>query len=85
MLATPAARVSLTARARAPERNAVAGRTGSERATEWAGRRPPSLRYAPDKIWKRLRLKAKQTRHHSLAAAAVPRKENWRKPNIKSV
>src|SRR6266516_4539815 len=81
MPATPAARVSLTARARAPERNAVVGKTGSEITTQWAGRRPSSLRYAPDKVWKRLRLKAKQTRHHSPAAAAVPRKENWRKPS----
>jgi hypothetical protein len=28
----------------------------------------------------RLRLKARQTRHHSPAADANPRKENWRKP-----
>src|SRR5947209_9304134 len=63
-------------RARAPEQSAVTGRTGSERATEWAGRRLPSPREDLDKVWKRLRLKAKQSRHHSPAAAAVPRKEN---------
>ena len=39
------------------------------------------LHYTQDKIWKRLRLKAKQTRHHSPAAACTPRKENWRKPS----
>src|SRR5260221_14575223 len=44
----------------------------------WKGAFTPS--YAQDNVWKRLRLKAKQTRHHSPAAAAVPRKENWRKP-----
>jgi hypothetical protein len=38
------------------------------------------LCYAQDKVWKRLRLKAKQTRHHSPDAAVAPRKENWRKP-----
>ena len=44
----------------------------------WKG--VPIHYYTQDKVWKRLRLKAKQTRHHSPAAAAVPRKENWRKP-----
>src|SRR6266567_3365698 len=39
------------------------------------------LHYTAHKVWKRLRLKAKQTRHHSPAAASSPRKENWRKPS----
>src|SRR5260370_24647431 len=47
---------------------------------QWSGRRSPH--YAQDKVWKRLRLNAKQTRHHSPAAAEIPRKENWRKPSI---
>ena len=45
----------------------------------WKGASAPH--YAQDNVWKRLRLKAKQTKHHSPAAAAVPRKENWRKPS----
>jgi hypothetical protein len=45
----------------------------------WKEAPPPH--YAQDKVWKRLRLKAKQTRHHS-PAAEIPRKENWRKPSI---
>ena len=45
----------------------------------WKG--APVPHYAQDKVWKRLRLNAKQIRHHSPAAAAVPRKENWRKPS----
>src|SRR5258708_3473612 len=44
----------------------------------WKG--APVPHYAQDKIWKRLRLNAKQIRHHS-PAAAVPRKENRRKPS----
>src|SRR5260221_1253516 len=42
---------------------------------------PSRSRYAQNKVWKRLRLKAKQTRHHSPATASSPRKENWRKSN----
>ena len=41
----------------------------------------PLPRYAQDKVWKRLRLKAKQTRHHAPVAACAPRKENWWKPS----
>ena len=41
----------------------------------------PSPRYAQDTVWKRLRLNAKQTKHHSPATAKIPRKENWRKPS----
>src|SRR5258708_2468508 len=52
-----------------------------EMVAQGPGRRPPPARYAPDKVWKRLRLKAKQTKHHSPAAAWIPRKENWRKPS----
>src|SRR5260221_8567436 len=47
-----------------------------EMVAQGPGRRPPPARYAPDKVWKRLRLKAKQTKHHSPAAAWIPRKEN---------
>src|SRR5436189_6319280 len=50
--------------------------------TQRPGKMPPCPRYAQDKVGKRLRLKAKQTRHHSPAAAEIPRKENWRKPSI---
>lgn len=32
-------------------------------------KRDPVLHYVPDKVWKRLRLKAKQIRHHSPAVA----------------
>jgi hypothetical protein len=54
---------------------------GRSCGTVRAGRMPLPLCYAQDKVWKRLRLKAKQTRHHSPAAAVVPRNENWRKPS----
>src|SRR6266571_4285157 len=54
---------------------------GSAIVTERTGKMPPSPRYAQDKVWKRLRLNAKQTRYHSPAAAEIPRKENWRKPS----
>src|SRR5438105_12174276 len=81
MPAAPAAHVLCTAREQAPERHAVASGTGSAIVTQRTGKMPPSPRYAQDKVWKRLRLKAKQTRHHSPAAAESPRKENWRKPS----
>jgi hypothetical protein len=53
------------------------GKNGERRSKKSA---MPSS-YAFDKVWKRLRLKAKQTRLHSPAAAYSPRNENWRKPN----
>src|SRR5437764_5422637 len=81
MPVAPSAHVLFTTRAHAPERHAVAGRTGSAMVTQRTGKMPPSPRYAQDKLWKRLRLNAKQTRHHS-PAAKLPRKENWRKPRI---
>ncbi len=37
--------------------------------------------WTEDKVWKRLRLKARQTKSHSPATAAAPRNENWRKPS----
>ncbi len=37
--------------------------------------------HAGHKTGSRFRLKAKHTKHHSPAAAAKPRKENWRKPS----
>src|SRR5437868_13326252 len=64
--------VLFTTRAQAPEQHAVAGRSRSARVTERTGKMPPSPRYAQDKVWKRLRLNAKQTRHHSPAAAESP-------------
>jgi hypothetical protein len=44
-------------------------RVGDGDRMTWKGATSP--RYAQDKVWKRLRLKAKQTRHYSPAAAAV--------------
>src|SRR5437764_12103134 len=81
MPATPEAHVLFRVRAHAPERHAAASGTESAIVTERPGKMPPSPRYAQDKLWKRLRLNAKQTRHHS-PAAKLPRKENWRKPRI---
>jgi hypothetical protein len=57
-------------------------RLPTEESQRWCSNdleRCPVPHYAQDKVWNRLRLKAKQTKHHS-PAAAVPRKENWRKP-----
>jgi len=56
----------------------VASKTGPVMMAEWAASMPSPLHYTPDRVWKRLRLKAKQTRHHSPAAASSVRKENWR-------
>jgi hypothetical protein len=70
------ARVSFRAQARAPEWTTVADRTESEMVWPNDLEMCPVSYYAQDNVWKRLRLKAKQTRHHSPAAAAVPRKEN---------
>src|SRR5437588_11479191 len=80
MPATPEAHVLFRVRAHAPERHAVASGTGSAIVTERTGKMPPSPRYAQDKVWKRLRLKAQRTRRHSPAAAEIPGTENWRKP-----
>src|SRR5579884_4148779 len=82
MPAAAPAHVLFMARAQAPERNAVVDRTGSAMVTQWAGKMPPSPCYAQDNVWKRLRLNAKQIRHHLPATAASPRKGNWRKPSI---
>jgi hypothetical protein len=59
----------------------VADRKRSVIVSERAASMSLLLRYTPDKVWKRLRLKAKQTRHHSKASASSPRKENWPKPS----
>ena len=77
----PSARWSLPARVEATQWSMVADRKRSMIVSERAASMSLHLRYTPDKVWKRLRLKAKQTRHHSHAAASSPRKENWRKPS----
>ena len=63
---------SATIFAQAPMLHVLVPKAPAGFATTWC--------YMQDKIWKRLRLKAKQTRHHS-PAAWTPRKENWRKPS----
>ena len=44
--------------------------------------RPPLRQLAVSNTCSRFRLKARHTKHHSPAAAANPRSENWRKPRI---